>query len=139
MSNLPAKKKVRKATAAERRRLGLPKGSGPLEVVDVDLGDPNLDPEHRDNFIRVVRDERAHLDETIGHSYRHRGACGDPNCDCGGNELIEHAEKMCGHVLAIKMLFGLAIVDDYGQFARLVKEFGGDAAYQQLAAEKQPS
>jgi hypothetical protein len=133
-----SKSRQRNASATERRLLGVPKGSR-LKVEDIDLEDPNLAPEHRDNFITAIKVEVARLDELIGSWYRHRAECGDPDCDCGGNELIERAKMMCGHVLAIKMLFGLAIIDDYAQFARLVREFGGTAAHRQLAAEKQPS
>jgi hypothetical protein len=130
MSECTARKRLRKATAAERRKLGLGKGA---TVEEVNLRDLNLAPEHREHFTTMVKAKVAELDELIGRWYRHRGECGDPDCDCGGNYLIEEAEKMCGPVLAVKQIFGETIIDRYPHFARLVKEFGPDA-YAALSA-----
>jgi len=121
--------KRRKATAAERRRLGLPKD---CIVEDVDLHDPNLAREHRERFIATVKAEVTRLDELIGPWYRHRGECQIESCDCGGNDLIEQAEIICNHLLAAKELFGAIIIDDHRHFARLVKEFGDDDTYAAL-------
>src|SRR5262249_19086910 len=123
MKKHTARKKLRKATAAERRKLGLPEGA---TMETVDLHDPNLAPEHRDNFIRIVKCEIVRLDELIGRYYRHRGECGNPDCDCGLSDLAERAEIMCGHMLACKELFGAIIIDDHCNFVHFVKEFGGD-------------
>jgi|SRR6516164_571147 hypothetical protein len=124
MSRYSNAKRLRKATAAERRRMGLPKDS---TVEEVNLHDPNLAPEHRERFTSAIKMKLAELDEKIGLWYKHRGECGNPDCDCGGNDLIEQAEMMCGHALAIKQLFGEVIIDRYPHFARLVREFGDDA------------
>jgi hypothetical protein len=133
MKKHTAKKRVRKASTAEQRKLGLPKD---CTVEEVDLHDPNLAPEHRDNFITGVRSEVVRLDEIIGSWYRHRGECGDPECDCGGNDLAERVENLCGHLLACKELFGVIIIDDYSHFRRFVKDFGGDAYARLTATER---
>jgi hypothetical protein len=129
-STLP--KHERKATRAERRRLGLPKGA---TITEVDLCDPKLQAEHRESFITAVRADVTRLDEMIGLWYRHRGECGDPNCDCGAGDLAAQAETACGSLLAIKALFGVVIIDDYPHFVRFAKDFGGDA-YERLSATK---
>jgi hypothetical protein len=130
MKNTPRATRRRKANARERKFL--PKD---CTVEEVDLEDPNLAPHHRDNFIAAIRGEVTGLDELIGRWYRHRGECGDPDCDCGGNELIAQAETLCGHLLAAKELFGVILITDYPFFARLVKEFGRDA-HAVLSAEE---
>jgi hypothetical protein len=120
----------RKATAKERRELGLPKG-GMIE--DIDLHDPNLAPEHRAAFIAGIRAKVAELDERIGRWYRHRGECGIDGCDCGLGALAEQAEMLCGHLFAAKQLFGVFLVDEHPQFVRFVKDFS-ENAYATLSA-----
>jgi hypothetical protein len=127
------RQRKRKATLYEQRKLGLP---ADCMVVTVDLHDPNLAPEHRDRFIAMVKAEVTQLDEQIGLWYRHRGECQIEDCDCGGNSLIERAEIMSNHMPGIKNLFGEIIIDDHRNFARLVKEFGGEDAYAALTATK---
>ena len=112
----------RKPNARERKFL--PKN---CVVEEVNLSEPNFAPHHRDNFIAAIRGEVVGLDELISRWYRHRGECGDPDCDCGGNELIAQAEALCSHLLFIKDTFGVVVIARYPHFARLVKEFGGDA------------
>src|SRR5262249_26324112 len=129
MGNSPRSTRRRKPNARERKFL--PKN---CVVEEVDLSDPNLASEHRDGFIMAIRGEVVGLDELIGSWYRHRGECGDPDCDCGGNALIERAEALCSHLMFIKDTFGQTIIDRYPNFARLVKEFGRDA-YAALTAE----
>jgi hypothetical protein len=124
------RKKLRKATAAERRKLGLPKGS---TIEHVDLHDPNLVPEHRDNFIAGVKNEAACLDEFIAMLYRHRD---DSRYGISANDmtdLAEQAKNLCGHLLACKELFGVVIIDDYPHLARLLQNFSS-ANYARLTA-----
>ena len=130
MSKTRAKRKRRKATAAERRRLGLGKGA---MIETVDLHDQNLAPEHRDRFTNAINAEVARYDELIAAWYRHRGECHIAGCDCGGQHLAEQVEKLCPHLFAVKHLFGVIIIDDHPHFRRFVKEFGGDA-YARLTA-----
>jgi hypothetical protein len=122
--------KHRKPTRAERKRL--PKGIETIE--EVDLSDPNLEPYHRDNFIKAVRMEAARLDALIERYYRHRGQCNIPDCDCGGGELANQAEQLCSHLLFIKRTFGQVIIDDHPSLARFVKECGEESdTYGQLS------
>jgi hypothetical protein len=127
-----ARNKRRKPTAAERKLL-----PASIESVEtVDLSDPNLDPFHRDNFIKAIRLEAARLDALIELYYRHRGECNIPDCDCGG-ELAEQAEKLCSHLFFIKHAFGQIIIDDHPSLARFVKECGEeDHAYEHLTRDK---
>jgi hypothetical protein len=110
----------RKATATERRKFGLPKGS---TVEHVDLHDPNLTSEHRDNFITAVRAEAARLDEFTAMLYRHRD---DPKYGVDNiADLAEQTKNLCGHMLACKELFDVVIIDDYPHLARLLQNFSG--------------
>jgi hypothetical protein len=136
MAKTTRSKKLRKASAAEFRRFGLPAGHK-MRIETVDLEDPNLAPEHRDNFIGAIRAEIVRLDELIDAWYRHCGECNIPDCDCGGDELAEPAQIVCSHLLAVKELFGQAIIDDFPCFARFVRECegGGDKLYAALTSQ----
>jgi len=106
MRNTTAKRKLRKATAAERRRLGLAKDA---TIETVDLHDPNLAPEHRDHFITGIKTEVARLDELIAYWYRHRDQCRIEGCDHGRAELSDQVRNLLSHLLAAKELFGVII------------------------------
>jgi hypothetical protein len=127
---IPNQVKQRKATVAERRKFGLPKGST-ITIEHVDLHDPNLAPEHRDNFITGVRAEAARLDEFTAMLYRHRD---DPEYGVDNiADLAEQTKTLCGHLLACKELFGVILVDDYPHLARLLQNFSA-ANYARLTA-----
>jgi hypothetical protein len=97
----------------------------------VDLHDPNLAPEHRDSFIRIVKAEAARLDEFTAMLYRHRD---DPKYGVSNiADLAEQVRNLCGHLLACKELFGVIIIDNYPHLARLLQNFS-DANYARLTA-----
>jgi hypothetical protein len=120
-----ANRKWRRATAAERRRLGLDKGD---RIQEIDL----TDPQEPARFICEIKGKLAALDELVGRYYRHRGECNIPGCDCGLTVLAEQVENACSYVSLIKDGFGEIIIDSYPYIARFVKEFGGDDTYAAL-------
>src|SRR5262249_49968501 len=133
MRNTTAKRKLRKATAAERRRLGLAKDA---TIETVDLHDPNLAPEHRDHFITGIKTEVARLDELIAYWYRHRDQCRIEGCDHGRAELSDQVSNLLSPLPAVKDLFGVIITADPRHFGRYVKEFGPDAYAMLTATER---
>jgi hypothetical protein len=134
VSSKQRQRNIRKATAVERRKFSL---GADATVEIIDLNAPNLAPEHCDNFIAMVRRGALEIDELIGRWYRHHGACGDPDCDCGGNHLAEQAELICSDMLAAKQLFGVVMIDHYQQLRRFVQDFGGDG-YARLTTTQHP-
>jgi hypothetical protein len=119
----------RKANAKERKFL--PKD---CEVVEVNLSDPNLSPEHRNRFIEAVRGKVAALDEMVAGWYRHRGQCRIEGCNCGRDVLAEGASIMCSHLYFIKQRFGEYLIADYPHFNRFVKEGLEPNEYEELAS-----
>jgi hypothetical protein len=119
----------RKANKQERKFL--PKD---CMVTEIDLTDPNLAPEHRDNFIKAIRSRAAQLDEVITNWYRHRGECRIEGCDCGGEAIAEQVEIACSHLWFIKHTFGEAIVDRHPYFVRFLKDYAVDGLYEALTS-----
>ena len=70
----------RKATARGRKRPSWAKGA---KIETINLSDPNLDPWHRDNFVKAIRSEATRLDELTARWFRHEGQCQIDGCDCG--------------------------------------------------------
>jgi hypothetical protein len=105
-------------------------------VTEVNLSDPDLEPEHRNRFISMVKCEVAQLDELIGRWYR-RPECNVPDCDCGGNAIAKKAEMVCSHLWFIKNAFGEAVIDNYPHFGRFVKDYATEpGAYESLASSR---
>jgi hypothetical protein len=123
--------KRRRANRQERKFL--PKN---CLVTEVDLTDPNLEPEHRNRFVNAIKGEVAQLDELIGRWYR-RPECNVPDCDCGGNAIAKKAEMVCSHLWFIKNAFGEAVIDNYPHFGRFVKDYATEpGAYESLASSR---
>jgi hypothetical protein len=121
----------RKANRQERKFL--PKN---CLVIDIDLNDPDLAPEHRNTFIDAIKGEVAQLDELIGRWYR-RPECSVPDCVCGGDLIAERVEIMCPHLWFIKNTFGEAVIDNYPHFGRFVKDYATEPdAYESLASSR---
>jgi hypothetical protein len=106
-------------------------------VTEVNLSDPDLEPEHRNRFISMVKCEVAQLDELIGRWYR-RPECNVPDCDCGGSAIAERVEIMCSHLWFIKDTFSEAIIDNYPHFGRFIKDYAvdPDETYESLASSR---
>jgi hypothetical protein len=113
-------RKFRKPTAEERKFF-----SPNCRVEEVNLDDPNVAAEHRDNVINAVRLKVAALDELIGRWYRHFDECQIEGCDHGAVELIEQVSALCKHLVFIKKAYGEAVVDEGSYVVRFIDECWG--------------
>ena len=130
------RKARRKANAKKGKLVRLSNGLKVKVTETINLSDPNLDPEHRNKFIGLVRGEVAKLDELIANWYRHRGECQIEGCDCGGNDLAEQASTMCNHIWFIKNQFGETLMGGYPYFDRFLREGLEPADYESLASHR---
>ena len=130
------RKARRKANAKKRKLHRLPDGRAVEITETINLSDPNLAPERRNEFIGLVRGEVAGLDELIASWYRHRGECDIEGCDCGEGNLAERACTMCNHLWFIRNQFGETLIGEYFHFNRFLKEGLEPDAYESLASPK---
>jgi hypothetical protein len=126
----------RKANAQERKFVRLSNGRKVKVTETINLSDPNLAPEHRTNFITLVKTRVAGLDELIASWYRHHDQCDIEGCDCGADELAEHASIMCSHLAFIKHRFGEVLIHGYPHFDRFVKEGLEPDEYETLTSSR---
>src|SRR5262249_20106498 len=120
MRNTTAKRKLRKATAAERRRLGLAKDA---TIETVDLHDPNLAPEHRDHLLTGIRPGVPLWNKRTRSWPRHRDQCRMEGGDHGRGKLSNKVSTLLPPLPPAKKFFGVIIIDDHRHFGRYVKEF----------------
>ena len=114
------KRQQRRKASKQKRIHTMKDGTKVLVTKEIDLCDPNLDPEHRDAFINAIRAKVVQLDEHLSRWYR-RPVCNVPDCDCGEAELFEAIGMLCPHLDFIKNTFGEDITDRYPHFKRAMQ------------------